>query len=262
MAWPWLASVPVIPESDFWLLEELGCLELPLEDMDSDDAVELRLVGRWWCRVRLDPGDDIRELGMYVVNRGAPVEVWPSRRRSASSFKVPFPFRRSLLGNAESSEICGSGIDRVDWASRLSLVAVPSNIENDEGVLTGVGRPRVEPENDFASSDKCFFLILPFASISTTVNVASFELEEFRLGVVGLDIHIPSTSIPLWMARTPNGISLLFLFVGDRPIFRISVRRVLFSSSMISCFCTFLFDNHNLIRPMAKTMTMAHASTW
>lgn len=109
------------------------------------------------------------------------------------------------------------------------------------------------------------------AAAAAAVNPI-LDLDELRLGVVGREIQIPSTSTPVWIARTPKGMSLFVRClraaaadraVGDEdmPTLRISVRRARFSSSMTSCRRTWRLVRHSLKRPMRKTTTMAQART-
>lgn len=112
----------------------------------------------------------------------------------------------------------------------------------------------------------------PAPAAPTAVNPI-LDLDELRLGVVGREIQMPSTSTPVWMARTPKGMSLVVRClreaaaadraVGDEdmPTLRISVSRARFSSSMTSCRRTWRLVRHSLKRPMRKTTTMAQART-
>lgn len=95
--------------------------------------------------------------------------------------------------------------------------------------------------------------------VPSTFNVAQ-EVRQLSSGVFGRDIHIPSTSIPLCIARTPNGISLT---LGMRMPHRcISDRRACFSSSRSSYRRRSRLDSQSLMKPMANTMAIRQAKTW
>lgn len=82
------------------------------------------------------------------------------------------------------------------------------------------------------------------------------------VGVAGLEIQMPSTWTPLWIARTPKGIELAKRLeeVGRSPVLRMSSILAFFSSSRISCFRTIRFVRQSLTRPAQNTATMATAS--
>lgn len=83
------------------------------------------------------------------------------------------------------------------------------------------------------------------------------------VGVAGLEIHMPSTWTPLWIARTPKGMLLTAARLeelGRSPVLRMSSIRAFFSSSRNSCFRTMRFVHHSLTRPAQNTATIATAS--
>lgn len=79
------------------------------------------------------------------------------------------------------------------------------------------------------------------------------------LGESGRDIHMPTTSTPLWIARIPKGMSLARL--GGMPVLRISSTRAFFSSSRTSCFLSRRVIHHNLTTPARKTAAIAAPRT-
>lgn len=195
----------------------------------------------------------VGEVAVAVI--GAPRyvgEYAPSSRRRASSLRAPpagvglavvGDVASSLVVNvASSSEICGRGVDRFECVSRAVCCCDASWLRPEEPAAAAATNP-------------------------------IFDLDELRLGVVGREIQMPSTSTPVWMARTPKGMSLLVRCLraaaadravgdDDMPTLRISVRRARFSSSMTSWRRTWRLVRQSLKRPMRKTMTMAQARTW
>ena len=138
-----------------------------------------------------------------------------------------------LSNDSESVSLCKSGPS--DVASLCVVVVTPAA---------------------FVFSLFCCCSASRFTSVTAEVSFV------VSVGVAGLDIHMPSTCTPLWIARTPKGMELAMALeeVGRSPVLRMSSMRAFFSSSKISCFRTIRFVHESLTKPAQKTATIAKAS--
>lgn len=107
-----------------------------------------------------------------------------------------------------------------------------------------------------------FVFSLLCCSVSNFTSVTAEVSFVVSVGVAGLEIHMPSTWTPLWIARTPKGMELVKRLeeVGRSPVLRMSSILAFFSSSKISCFRTMRFVHHSLTSPAQNTATIATAS--
>lgn len=90
------------------------------------------------------------------------------------------------------------------------------------------------------------------------------ELRLLPTGVFVREIHTPSTSIPLWIARMPNGISSLAssLTWVTGCASSISGDCALLPLSTLLYLRSFLLSKASLMKPMKMVKTMPQARTW
>lgn len=103
-------------------------------------------------------------------------------------------------------------------------------------------------------------MAFPLASVRSPIRVGEEAVTWLASGVLGLDIQMPSTWMPLWIARTPKGMSVMPRALI--PQYRISASRTRRSSSINSSLAIFRFVHQSRTRPKAKTNTMQHARTY
>lgn len=128
------------------------------------------------------------DLGTYVWSAGRSTGL-PSNFSSESALKTVFARTDDCLGACLGwYVVCGPAAGDLGGEVLVSKI-LDEGLRCVDGVIV---------------SDVT--LALPLASDSESEsNDAPTGICE--LGVPGLEIQIPSTSIPLWIARTPNGIS-------------------------------------------------------
>lgn len=180
------------------------------------------------------------DRGIYVWSAGRSTGM-PSSLSNESALNATF---------ARDDDCRGACLGLyVDWAPRAGDLGgefVSKILE--EGLRCG---------DDVIASEATFALPLGSESDVNVTEDAPRSVCEF--GVPGLEIQMPSTSTPLWIARTPKGISGRFR--AGIPTFPISVILNFFSSSSSSCFRTDRFIHQSLPSPAKKTRTIEQART-